>query len=330
MALLNPTGILPALGFVIYRQLMAFGGSAQWGELFEHLVPNPELLRSSRSNPMEERVDKDPLNQTIRALADISFLDFSDGLIQLTDGESTGDRTTDRARYTESLASCVMASAQEYLGEWGKEAPGSTDLTRSLGFFLFQDPLKPCFYPGARIHEAIRANSTDLEAQRLEKIGSGDEDGQVLHNEERWYPFIRWATFLGFASVTTPSRLGRSSRATLLTVDPTPAVERAIERIPSDSYAVGDFLDQLSRTLPVLAPYGSLYKDLVTNWKGDLPVVGDDVPPSLTHALLMCENKGLVELGRGSDAPMVARLVVSYQTADRPEIATQVVRVTVR
>jgi hypothetical protein len=338
MPILDPPNILPELGFVTFRVLARHEGSLSWRDLRSRLVPDrlergqefaPGDLDSSDIDPTRRNDANDPLNQTIRSLADIGLIRLSDGTLSLdVRPREIGDRRADRREYIRLLTGCVMANSEGHLGKWDS-APGASDLTRSLAFVLLLDPHRPLYFRSGTVHPEISASATDVERKRIDHIGIERDTGQVIHNVERWLPFQRWAVALGFATPIPPPSGASTSQQRLLAIDPTPALRTAIAPFEPASYAADDFLHLICEALPVLPPYGRLFQDVADHWKGRFPIPAGDVPPTLTHAIERLAEHQLISIETGADSPRSARLIVEYESDARAESARQVGRVRV-
>ena len=341
MPVLDPPNILPELGFVAFRVLARHQDPMSWSDLRSQIVPESRRdsqadgsnrrLESSEVDPTKANDANDPLNQTLRALAELGVFELGGGTIRLvSQPNDLGDRHFDRREYTRLLSDCAMANAMVHIGTWDT-APGASDLARSLAFTMVLDPHRPAFFPAptGKLHDEIRTTGVDVETLRITHIGGGGDNGQVIHNVERWRPFQRWSIALGFAAPIPPLSAASGSQQTLLAIDPTAAIHVQLPLIAPGSYVADDFLKLVSDRLPVLPPHGALFQSLMTHWLGEAPTSGSDVPPTVSHALLRLHESGAISLESGADARKATRLVVEYGNDERNESARQVSRVKV-
>lgn len=111
---------------------------------------------------------------------------------------------------------------------------------------------------------------------------------QLIRNPERWPPFVRWSTYLGFAS---------SYAANTLVPDPTTAIVGELERLLRGRgvQPLEAVVEQLAVTFPVL-DNGEVQRVLRTHYD----VVWDaDLSPALSLALLRLHARGWIAFDEG-------------------------------
>jgi hypothetical protein len=253
-------------------------------------VTTDSLLK--RLAPLGDRQEKLGSQQkttarlTVSALRDAGVLAESEGRVGLSE--------LARAAETEhgAISDCLFANTNpsDLWKEERKSAlsmAGGLDLVRALSWFLTLDA-----FDGPYCYEKGKNAIAKRQQEEL--------DAKVVVNSTRWTPFGRWASYLGFARLVD----GR------LAVDPTRAVERALERAgrQHESWTYDELLSLIADRLPVLdsGPFNeAIRKRQAAN--GIQEDTKGDVSPALTLAIQVLAQLGRLELEEGAGDAKKAR-----------------------
>lgn len=281
MALVQPD-ILPAMAEAIHRQLAAArGGRLARATLEEQILPK------GTAKPGATKLFVD----TLRELLVIHALEDVDDYIALPAFPDV--RKPGAMRHIVRRQAMAAELATDL---WEKDDNGSLvllgarDLVRAVAWFLTLNVVDGPFE-----FEKTKPPLSELQEQH-----TGE---RLIHNRERWLPFVRWARYLGFLSEMT--LVAESGPATSAVIpDPTNAVAATLPNCaPAGQWIpLRVLLPKLAEALPVLD--GGAYRQAVLA-KG-APDPSGDCSPSLTLAFRRLAAVGHIDLQVGAgDAPKV-------------------------
>jgi hypothetical protein len=291
MALLNPPQILPNVAVVLSRALRAADAFALPRDELEKIAAPAALPRgeAAATGPGSKGFD-----DTLGACVTVGLFERQTDIIRLH--PSLPDSVRDRRKEPDlrSLLRSLILREELNFGIWDS-TEGARDLTRALAWYLAQNPLHP---PTAW----NEPGGVDLVQER--QFGSGE---RVFSNDTRWGSFDRWALFLGFGS-----HLLRDNKDVLLP-DPTPALRAVLPSILSTTrQEVGAVVEELGHQLPVLDG-GKYRREVEARMRPDyVEASGDQLSPSLAHALLRLRDERLIVLEDLADAPLKMRIPQSF------------------
>lgn len=274
----NQPDIMPAAAEAIYRVLDAAPGKRLRQEsLLARIVPD------GSANGMKV------IGDTLRELRGVGVV-VEDGESLRVCKKATTERPGDVMRQT--VLAAVMSHADD-AELWTERIDddegerlrltGARDLLRALAWLLV-------------LPSTDRAWAFEGEMS----IQQEQEDRlpfQLIRNIERWRPFVRWSTYLGFASSYTENAL---------VPDPTTAVAAVLERHlrGRGSQPLGAVVEHLGAMFPVL-DNGHVQRVLRTHYE----VVWDaDVSPALSLALLRLHAREWIEFDEGLGDSVKLRL----------------------
>lgn len=275
MPLLNPPNILPNGMHLIAKYLALHGKPVDRQRLKAALQPSTLPLRRDGTNTFDA---------CLKALLDLTLI--------TADGEAVAASTTlevaaDPSAFGEVLLFAVCSDAEA--GQDNGASP-QRDLLVALTWWCAQDP----YGPPIGWQEVGRLLSHDL--------GAGFASFPI-GNSNPWQSFIRWATTLGFAEHD-----GLTPRSTSTLV---PDIARAVKAVlrPSQPYGetTASRLVALLQTRLPMIDGGMLATALRSEW--NLPAgrraAANALDVALSHALLKCEEFGVLKLDNRSDAEKV-------------------------
>jgi hypothetical protein len=284
MAFLQPD-ILPAMAEAIHRQL----ATARGGRLAEESLAATVVPAGLSKGPGGEKYFWD----TFRELAGIRAVELDEGQVSLPH-EEKGARDLGAMR---SLVRSKAMTAEKEADLWEKDELGSLvllgarDLVRALAWFLSLDVLSgPYWYDKGPVP------ISDLQEQH-----TGE---RPIFNKDRWYPFVRWARYLGFTrDLSLYSGAGRSEQVVL--PDPTDAVRAVLPRcVPVGEWMpLASVIPAIADLLPVLD--GGTYRRAVL--AQGAPAHAADCSSSLTLAFerLRASNEIELDVGAGDAEKVV-------------------------
>ncbi|MGW4580331.1 protein DpdG [Rhodococcus aetherivorans] len=278
MTIINATGSLPGLGRLMVNYVISAGNSTDRSELFDRLLP--DNLRIG-DNPFLN------LNGTLTAVKDAGLLNQSGNTISTTprvDDFAHGKPLTAN-RFRRLLQCSIFESIDA--DPWDQATgetltSGSKDLTRALSWFLAQDARSTLTWDKTT---GGLSSAELLQVQQLPRT----TDLRPFSNNARWQLFSRWSVALGMAE---PALVG-----TGLHPDATVAIRDITFEMTPGLRTVDDFLDSLTRQLPVISG-GSIRNSF-------LKLAGSDPDPhasiglldtSIAQALLSLEEEKVVTL----------------------------------
>jgi hypothetical protein len=277
MAFLQPD-VLPAMAEAIHRQLAAARGGRLAPETLKASVVPEGLSKGSGGEKY--------FTDTLRELTNIHVLDFRDGQISLSASE-------DGVRGPGAMRALVRSGAMRAECEsdlWEKDEAGSLillgarDLVRVFSWFLNLDVL------GAPYVYSKSANS-------LERLQLEQTDENLIMNDTRWLPFVRWGRYLGLLSeMSMYSGAGRSDSAVI--PDPTVALRSVLPRcVPVGEWVpLSTVLNAIAEELPVLD--GGIFRRAIQDHGA--PEWDTDCSPSLSLAFEHLRASGDIELDVGA------------------------------
>jgi hypothetical protein len=275
MALLNPPNILPNGMHLIAKYLAAHGKPVDRQRLKAALQPSTLPLRRDGTNTFDACLKA--LQDLALITADGAAISAAPDLAVAADARAFGD--------TLLFAVCSSAGAAQ-----DDIATPQRDLLVALTWWCAQDPY------GAPIgwQEVGHLLSHDL--------GSGFASFPI-GNSNPWQSFVRWATTLGFAEHD-----GLTPRTTSTLVPDFTRALRAVLRKhrPSGETTATRLVALLQDRLPMID--GGLHATaLRSTW--NLPVgrraAANALDLAFSHALLRCEEDGVLKLENRSDAEKV-------------------------
>jgi len=282
MALLNPPQILPNAAHAIYRYLARRG--AEWttrDDLKRVLVPFS--------------AEYDVIELTSSMCLDVGLLEGSEEKVRIVPVNLTPIEHNDRvnAGFRTLMRRLVLErTLNQDLWREGPRGPsqhGARDFVRAVSWYL-----------SLNIYEL--SGKYEGDGVTIEALG-GREFGadSPIVNAERWQPFVRWSTYLGFA---TPF----SVRGSIMVVpDPAIAIRDVLRRTSERSpVTIESFVGWLASELPVL-DQGAYRLEVLSRANRD-PDPAGQISPALSHALLRLHDAHLIELESKADAPSL-RLV---------------------
>jgi hypothetical protein len=286
MALLNPPQILPNVAVVLFRALRVAEGYHATSEELEKTLAPAALPRGegAASGPGSKGLD-----DTLTACVVIGLFEREGDVVRLH--PQLPEHVRDRRRDPDirRLLRDLILGEKLNFGLWDS-TEGARDLTRALGWYMAQDPLRA---PGGW----NEPNGVDLvqEAQ----FAAGE---RVFSNDTRWGAFDRWTSFLGFGV-----RMPRNNKNVLLP-DPTSAVRDVLDEVLTASRTeVASFVEELGRRLPVLDS-GGYRREVEARMRPDsIAASADQLSPSLAHALLRLRDERALVIEDLADAPMKMR-----------------------
>lgn len=240
----------------------------------------------------------------MRALRDIGVLILKNGEVRLAQDYLLEDQSLEDERedYRQIITTGLMSSVDLVAG-WGGESdaqlPGSTDLARSLAWWVLQPPDLIAYWPRRSMPKLIADTGFDVEGAKLHQLMEPKVDGQVIHNYERWQSFVRWSTYVGFATPAVPPMRAKA-KARYVFVDPTRAIHRAIRRMASGPRIFEDFYTDLLGFLPIL-PGGPVALSIESHFAPQVTPQSRQLPPAVSAALLQLESLHVLELQREPD-----------------------------
>ncbi|TMQ95288.1 hypothetical protein ETD83_22640 [Actinomadura soli] len=183
----------------------------------------------------------------------------------------------DRSPGARLIGSLILRRIGERAVEAIEQGERPSDLAVALTWFVSRDPLQPLPY-----------GWSDGPEEAFEEAWP-DKQGPVKAREQ-WRPFRRWAQALGLGFQTPVKR-----RASVLTIDPTRAVDAVLGELPPRSKA-DDWFRGLHSLLPVLGArplVNVLPADEVSEWA---------VRPSVALAIRKLERARKLELIASDDS----------------------------
>lgn len=272
MPLLNPPNILPKGMHLIAKYLAVHGKPVDRQRLKAALQPSTLPLRRDGTNTFDA---------CLKALQDLTLI-TADGAAISADPKLKV--AADGRAFAEVLlfAVCSDAAARQH-----DAAIPQRDLLVALTWWCAQDP----YGPPIGWQEVGRLLSHDL--------GTGFASFPI-GNSNPWQSFIRWATALGFAEHD-----GLTPRSTsTLVPDITRAVKTILRTRESGGETTASRLIALLQTRLPMIDGGLLATALRSEW--NLPAgrraAANALDVALSHALLRCEEDGVLKLENRSDA----------------------------
>jgi hypothetical protein len=223
---------------------------------------------------------------TLRELAGIGVVRIEDGQVRLPDDVA-------RAREPGGMRDLIRVramAAERGSDLWEKDDQGALvllgarDLVRALAWLLSLNVLA-----GPFTYAKGNAPLSELQVDH-----TGD---RLIHNDERWRPFVRWARYLGFTrDISLYSGTGTAEAGLL--PDPTDAIHAVLSQcIPVDDWVpLSSAILVLATELPVVD--GGIYRRAVID-RG-APEYDADCSPSLTLALERLRARGDIDLEVGA------------------------------
>ncbi len=283
MAVLNPPRVIPSLARSIVNFLLE--SRKEWDEASLVAAFNPGVNESDGA--------ADALKNTISACRAIGIL-VPGAMVEVAPAVAAEGHTFDRATFRKLACRHIFDLKRDgdpwAVAEGDAQTSGARDLTRALAWFLAQDAL------GSPI-----SWTENVEQLQKDQFRTAELDKWVLRNDTRWNAFSRWGLSLGLV-VPSVVRTRQGSVQGLLPL-PTIAVHDALEVIPSGRMPVSDFLDALSRQLPVL-PGGVIRRGLVARlgYEPDPGIEANAVDSSLAQVLRILESRRILAFESLADA----------------------------
>lgn len=284
MTVNNKPNALPSVALVVFRQLKDRPEGLSPSDLVASIAPPSAVGRRPEDGPSIQ------VQSTIDLLVEFGILNVVQGRLRLLVGASP-DAKSDPDADAETLGRLVLASlldpqnnglTEEEL--WASDQ-GSRDFTRSIAWFLMQDP-----WTGPYVYDGRGGIG---EAQN-EQLRADERRKQPLFSTAiRWDAFSRWAVFTGLAR---KDMIG-------LIPDPTSAIADLLAQHPPERLRAAQFLNGLAAALPVIDG-GSYWRAVEARRSSEAPFRRDhSLSPSLTHSLLRLRDRGLISIEKQDDAP---------------------------
>lgn len=276
MTVINAVGSLPGLGRLLVAAIMESTAPVERAEVFTKLLPEPLHTReNSFSN----------LDATTLALKDMGIVNEVDGMISLAPEVTkilTGTPLT-RPTYRRLLQRFVFASVDVdpwRLATGDTLTSGTKDINRALSWSLAQD-----------VRSTLTWNRTDGGMASVEVLQKDQLPNtptlQPFSNNVRWNTFTRWSVALGMAQ---PAFQGVG-----IYPDATVAIRDVVLGMPTGRHSIDDFLDGITRQLPVVRG-GVLHASFLEQSVVDPDPDGATgfLDTTLAQALLALEEEGVV------------------------------------
>lgn len=271
MALLNVDAAIPPHMWAMVRLLVITKSSLSL-ENARSLLSPPSLITGNKQDKT--------FDQTVRTLRELGIVSG------IKDDELTLDASArhldgqDFNAFRRVLRTAVLAPTRNTGLADSADTKGPRDLTRTLAWFLSQDPMsKPVTWRNAQLEQS---------ASLVPDVGDPSR------NDTRWNRFAHWAPVLGLGA----SPIIPVAGAGPLCPDCTAAVKQtvgALWKVGDDINAV-DFVRAIRAELPVL-PGGSYSEGLGIPGPGEA-----SVDAALSFALLRGHDEGWLSLERDADA----------------------------
>ena len=277
MTVINAVGSLPGLGRLLVNMLTDVPTGIERDELYARLLPEP--LHSG----------KDPfsnIDTTITALKDIGIIEEVQKVISLVPQAKSmlvGPGIS-RPAYRKLLLNFIFSSVVD---PWRVTAgdtltSGTKDINRALSWSLAQDVQSTLTW------HKNDGSSVSVELMQQDQLPD-TPDLRPFANDVRWNTFVRWSTALGMAQ---PAFQG-----TGIYPDATVAVRDVVVELSPGRISIDDFLDAITRRLPVLsggALHSSFLEHSPTN--PDPDAAAGLLDTTVAQALLALEDEGILSV----------------------------------
>lgn len=304
MALLNPPDVLPeAMRFLLRALLAAPGRSLPQSTLIATVAPEG-LAEAMKAVAAEEAADDGEAKTGGRLIAQTSLAALGQLGLVTFDGSGADRQVAVSTRFTGEFSAWDAVTGPAFAAflrhycftpevsdaPMGSQETGSADLAQGIALLhLAPRPLQP--FSGFE--------TGDRTFQQLEYDLLPSKDCWPVGNPLGYPPFVRWATYLGLATLVPA---GRGRTGTVLVADASAAVEEHIAELVPKLMPIGDVVAAVGERFPALDG-GRVHQQVREALTQVYPA--GQVSPGLALTLRTLEHRGHVRLSLLSDAAVL-------------------------
>lgn len=312
MALLNPPDVLPEAMRFLLRALLASPGRSLPHSTLISLVAPEGLTEAMKAAAADEAADDGEAKTGGRLIAQTSLAALQQVGLVTWEGSGADRPVTVSTRFSGAFPSWEAVTAPAFAAflrhycftrevadaPLGSQEVGSADLAQGIALLhLAPRPLHPFagFDTGERTFQQLQYDL--LPSKKCWPVG----------NPQGYPPFIRWAAYLGLATILPP----RGREGTTLVADASAALEEHIAELVPKRMPIGDVIAAIGEQFPALDG-GWVHQQVREELTQSYPP--GQVSPGLALTLRTLEHRGHLRLSMLSDA-----LALQFPWNDRLE-----------